>query len=152
MRAHTFELARGMTPERIEAFDSALASADVSGLSPEATSVLRLSLQGARTLSVQSVLSDKEALEKPVVLRSAQEYFAEGEYRRCTKTLVPAMSSASNQKLSLLATCSFLTGDYETTLFAAKNGSVSNTAFRKGLTAPSSISNTGICCFTLKVK
>jgi tetratricopeptide (TPR) repeat protein len=120
LRAHIFELARGMTPGQIKAFDSALASADVAGLSPEAISVLRLSLRGSRTLSVQSAQSDNEALRKPAVLRSAQEYFIQGEYRRCTKSLFPAMSSPSSQKLSLLATCSFFTGDYETTLLAAK--------------------------------
>jgi len=120
MRAHIFELARGMTPEQIKAFDSALASADVAGLPPEAISVLQLSLRGARTQSVQSVLSDKETPGKPAVPRSAQEYLTQGEYGRCTTNLLPAMSSLSSQKLSLLATCSFFTGDYETTLLAAK--------------------------------
>lgn len=120
MRAHIFELARGMTPEQIKAFDSALASADVAGLPPEAISVLQLSLRGARTQSVQSVLSDNEAPGKPTALRSAQEYLTQGEYRRCTKSLLPAMSFLSSQKLSLLATCSFFTGDDATTLLAAK--------------------------------
>ena len=120
MRANIFELARGMTPEQIKAFDSALASAGVSGLSPEAISMTRLALRGARTLSVQSVQSDKEAPGKPAVLRSAQDYLTQGEYRRCTKSLLPAMNSLSSQKLSLLATCSFFTGDYETTLLAAR--------------------------------
>ena len=120
MRANIFELARGMTPEQIKAFDSALASAGVSGLSLEAISMTRLALRGARTLSVQSVQSDKEAPGKPAVLRSAQDYLTQGEYRRCTKSLLPAMNSLSSQKLSLLATCSFFTGDYETTLLAAR--------------------------------
>jgi tetratricopeptide (TPR) repeat protein len=120
MRAHISELARDMIPEQIKAFDSALAAADVEGLPPEAISVLRLSLRGARTLSVQRVVSDNEAPAKSAVLRSAQEYLTRGEYRRCTKSLLPAMSSLSSQKLSLLATCSFFTGDYETTLLAAK--------------------------------
>jgi len=119
MRANTFELARGMTPEQIKTFDSALASSDVAGLPPEAISVLRLSLRGARTLSVQSMLSD-EAPPKPPIPRSAQEYFMQGDYRRCTKSLAPAMNSLSTQKISLLAACSFFTGDYETTLLAAK--------------------------------
>ena len=119
MRANTFELARGMTPEQIKTFDSALASAD-AGLPPEAISVLRLSLRGARTLSAQSALSGKEEPTKPAVPRSAQEYMTQGEYRRCTKSLLPAIASLSSQKLSLLATCSFFTGDYETTLLAAK--------------------------------
>jgi tetratricopeptide (TPR) repeat protein len=92
----------------------------VADLPPEAISVLRLSLRGARTLSAQSAVSNNEAAVKPAVLRSAHEYLGEGEYGRCTKDLLPATNSLSSQKLSLLATCSFFTGDYETTLIAAK--------------------------------
>lgn len=120
MRAHVFELTRGMTPEQIKAFDSALASADVDGLPPEAISVLQLSLRGARTLSVQSLLADSETPGKSTAPQSAQEYLTQGKYRRCTKSLLPTMNSLSSQKLSLLATCSFFTGDDETTLLAAK--------------------------------
>ena len=120
MRAQIFELTRGMTSEQIKPFDSALASADVVGLSPEAISVVRLSLLGARTLSMQGAQSDKDAPGKPAVLRSAREYLTQGEYGRCTKNLLPAITSLSSQKLSLLTTCSFFTGDYETTLLAAK--------------------------------
>jgi tetratricopeptide (TPR) repeat protein len=120
VKAHIFELTRGMTPEQIKAFDSALTNPNVANLPPEAISVLRLSLRGARTLSAQSVVSNNEPSVKPTVLRSAQKYLGEGEYGRCTKSLLAATSSLSSQKLSLLATCSFLTGDYETTLIAAK--------------------------------
>jgi tetratricopeptide (TPR) repeat protein len=57
---------------------------------------------------------------KPAPPRPSQDYFTRGEYRRCAKTLLPAISSLSSQKLSLLATCSFFTGDFKTTLVAAK--------------------------------
>ena len=120
MKANIFELTRGMTPEQTNAFDSALKSADAAGLSPEAISVLRLSLRGARTLSVQSVLSDKEAPGKSAVPHSAQEYLTAGEYEKCAKSLLPAIASLSSQRLSFLATCSFFAGDYETTLLTAK--------------------------------
>jgi tetratricopeptide (TPR) repeat protein len=120
MKAHIFELARGMTSEQIKAFDSALASTDVAGLPPEAISTLRLSLRGERTLSAQSAVSDDGAPAKPAVPQSAQEFLTRGEYRRCTNSLLSAISSLSSEKLSLLATCSFFTGDYETTLLAAK--------------------------------
>src|SRR3984885_11217090 len=70
MRAHIFELARGMTPEQIKAFDLALASADVAGLPPEAITVLQLSLRGARTQSVQNVQSDNATPGKPAVPKS----------------------------------------------------------------------------------
>jgi tetratricopeptide (TPR) repeat protein len=120
VRAHIFELTRGMSSEQIRDFDFPLASPNVADLPPEAISVLRLSLRGARTLSTQSAVSNNETAVKPAVLRSAHEYLGEGEYGRCTKNLLPATNSLSSQKLSLLATCSFFTGDYETTLIAAK--------------------------------
>jgi tetratricopeptide (TPR) repeat protein len=120
MRAHIFELTRGMPPEQIKTFDSALASTDVTGLPPDVISLLRLSLRGERTLSAQKVVSDDGPLVKPAAFQSAQEYLTQGEYGRCTKSLLPAISSLSSQKLSLLATCSFFTGDYETTLLAAR--------------------------------
>jgi tetratricopeptide (TPR) repeat protein len=122
IRAHASELARGMTPGQIHAFDAALAQPDPAPLPPEAVSVLRLSLRGARTLSAQGDESEKEK-QTPVkssVLRSPQDYLTNGEYSRCAKSLFPTTNSPSRQKLSLVATCSFFTGDYRTTLVASK--------------------------------
>jgi tetratricopeptide (TPR) repeat protein len=98
------------------AFDEVLARPDLATLPPEAISVLRLSLRGGRTLST---LGD-QASAKISSARSSQDYFARGEYGRCAKTLLPAISSLSSQKLSLLAACSFYTGDFKTTLVATK--------------------------------
>jgi tetratricopeptide (TPR) repeat protein len=120
IRAHAPELTRGMTPDQINAFDTALAQPGAANLAPEALSVLRLSLRGGRTLSAQGDDSESKASVKPAVLRSPQEYLTHGEYSRCAKSLLPTTSSPSRQKLSLLATCSFFTGDYRTTLIAAK--------------------------------
>jgi tetratricopeptide (TPR) repeat protein len=120
IRAHASELTRGMTPDQINAFDAALAQPDPANLPPEAISVLRLSLRGGRTLSAQGDDSENQPPAKPSVLRSPQDYLTHGEYSRCAKSLLPAKSSLSRQKLSLLATCSFFTGDYKTTLIAAK--------------------------------
>ena len=118
VRTHLFDLIRGMKPEQIKSLDSALASTDVAALSPEAISALRLFLRGERSLS--AVSSDDKTPAKSFAPQSAQEYLTRGEYGRCTKGLLPTLSSLPSQKLSLLATCSFLTGDYETTLVAAK--------------------------------
>jgi tetratricopeptide (TPR) repeat protein len=119
IRAHASELTRGMTPEQIKAFDGALAQPDLATLPPEATSVLRLALRGGRTLSALSDVSEKQTSVK-FTPRPSQDYFTRGEYGRCTKTLLPAISSLSSQKLSLLAACSFFTGDFRTTVAAAK--------------------------------
>jgi tetratricopeptide (TPR) repeat protein len=120
IRAHAAELTRGMSPDQIKAFDAALAHPGEANLPPEAISLLRLSLRGGRTLSAQGDESENQTSAKPAVLRSPQEYLARGEYNRCSKSLLPTTSSLSRQKLSLLATCSFFTGDYKTTLVAAK--------------------------------
>ena len=122
IRASASELTRGMAPDQTKAFDASLAQPDAANLSPEAISVLRLSLRGGRTLSAQGDESEKEyqTSVKPAVLRSPENNFLRGEYSRCAKSLIPTIGSLPRQKLSLLATCSFFTGDYRTTLVAAK--------------------------------
>jgi tetratricopeptide (TPR) repeat protein len=120
IRAHASELTRGMTPDQINAFDAALAQPDPANLPPEAISVLRLSLRGGRTLSAQDDDSENQTPVKPAVLRSPPEYLTHGEYSRCSRSLLPTTTSLSRQKLSLLATCSFFTGNYRTTLLAAR--------------------------------
>jgi len=57
---------------------------------------------------------------KPAVLRFPQEYLTHGQYHQCAKGLIPTIGSLPRLKLSLLATCSFFTGDYKTTLLAAR--------------------------------
>jgi tetratricopeptide (TPR) repeat protein len=120
VRAHASELTRGMTPEQIKVFDDSLAQPEVPDLPPEAISVLRLSLRGGRTLSTQADRSEDQASLKAAAPHTSQEYYIRGEYAKCAKSLLPAMTSLSREKLSLLATCSFFTGDFKTTLAAAK--------------------------------
>jgi tetratricopeptide (TPR) repeat protein len=118
--AHASELTRGMTPERIRTFDETLAQSDITDLPPEAISVLRLSLQGGRTLSALGEASQIQRGATSTPSYSAQDYFIKGKYGACAKTLLPAITSLSSQRLALLATCSFFTGDFKTTLVAAK--------------------------------
>ena len=119
VRANASELTRGMTPEQIATFDGVLAQ-PLTTLPPEAVSVLRLSLRGGRTLSIAGDVSENQESAKAAPSRTSQDYFARGEYGRCAKTLLPAIRSLSSQKLSLLVACSFFTGDFKTTLVAAK--------------------------------
>jgi tetratricopeptide (TPR) repeat protein len=120
VRANASELTRGMSPEQIKAFDAALAQTDLATLPPEAISVLQLSLRGGRTLSLPGDASEDQASARAIPSRLSQDYFTRGEYGRCEKALLPAISSLSCQKVSLLAACSFLNGDFKTTLVAAK--------------------------------
>jgi tetratricopeptide (TPR) repeat protein len=120
VRAHASELTRGMAPKQIEVLDGALAQPEIPNLPPEAMSVLRRSLRGGLTLSAQSDVSENQTSVKFNAPQPSQEYFMRGEYGKCVKSLLPAISSLSSQKLSLLATCSFYTGDFRTTLAATK--------------------------------
>src|SRR5258707_2329566 len=120
VKANASELTRGMTPEQSKTFDGVLAQADLTSLPPEAISVLRLSIRGGRTLSILGDVSEDQASVKATPSRPLQDYFTRGENGRCAKTLLPAISSLASQKLWLLAACSFFTGDFKTTLVAAK--------------------------------
>jgi tetratricopeptide (TPR) repeat protein len=120
IKAHVSELTRGMTPEQMKAFDRVLARPDTVNLPQEAISVLQLSSRGGQPLSTPGVVSEDQVSVKSSISRPVQEYLARGEYSRCAKALLPAISSLSSQKLSLLTTCSFFTGDFRTTLVAAK--------------------------------
>jgi tetratricopeptide (TPR) repeat protein len=119
VRAHASELIRGMTPEQIRVLDGALALPDLTILPPEAISVLRFALRGERTLSALSDASENQAAVK-LTPPPSRDYFTRGEYGKCVRTLLSAMSSLSSQRLSLLAACSFYTGEFETTLVVAK--------------------------------
>jgi tetratricopeptide (TPR) repeat protein len=119
VQANVSELTRGMAPNQIESFDAALAQPGLATLPPEAISVLRLSLRGGRTLSLSGDVSE-QASAKANPSRLSQDYFTQGEYGRCEKALLPSISTLSSQKFSLLAACSFFTGDFKTTLVAAK--------------------------------
>jgi tetratricopeptide (TPR) repeat protein len=120
VKANAFELTSGMAPEQIKTFDAVLAQPGLATLPPEAISLLRLSLRGGRTLTLPGEVSQDQASAKATPSHLSQDYFARGEYGRCEKALLPAISSLSSQKVSLLAACSFFTGDFRTTLVAAK--------------------------------
>src|SRR6202035_4284508 len=65
-------------------------------------------------------VSEDHSSAKATPSHLSQDYFTRGEYGRCAKALLPAISSLSSQKLSLLAACSFFTGEFKTTLVAAR--------------------------------
>jgi tetratricopeptide (TPR) repeat protein len=133
LRAHASELTRGMTPEQIKVFDGALAQPEIPNLPPEAVSVLRRSLRGGQTLATQSDVSEKQTSEKFNAPHPSQEYFMRGEYGKCAKSLLSATASLSSQKLLLLATCSFYTGDFRTTLATTKKLRLSSRAEEESL-------------------
>ncbi len=120
IRANASVLTIEMPEEQVKSFDQALAQSNVPELPTEAVSVLRLSIRGGRTLAVDSSTPESSVAGDTVASRSAQEYYTRGEYGRCTKSLVPFRTTGSRDKVSLLAACSFYTGDFQTTIAAAK--------------------------------
>jgi tetratricopeptide (TPR) repeat protein len=108
-----------MTPEQSEALDKVLATAQASDAPSEEISVIRKSLRGGRTLSMQNEPHGQTPTKTASPLLS-RTLFVRGEYALCAKDLVPAISSLPDRELSLLVTCAFYTGDFNTALSAAK--------------------------------
>ena len=118
LKAHGSVLTIEMPAEQVRDFDQALAKVSGTELPAEGASTLRLSVRGERTLPVEGY--EAEAPAGGAIAGTAQDHFLHGEYGLCTKSLVAAKATLSRDKLSLLATCSFYTGDFQTTLAAAK--------------------------------
>jgi tetratricopeptide (TPR) repeat protein len=121
IRTYASELGRGMTPEQNKVFDDSLAAAQASDIaSSEEISVVRKSLRGERTLSVQSDPPHNQESVKTASALLAQTFYARGEYAKCVKSLLPTISSLPGRDLSLLAACAFYTGDFNSALASAK--------------------------------
>jgi len=118
LKAHASVLTIEMPTEQVRDFDQALAKASETELPAEGASTLRLSVRGERTLPVEGY--EAEAPAGGATAGTAQDHFLRGEYGLCTKGLIASKAALSRDKLSLLAACSFYTGDFETTLAAAK--------------------------------
>jgi tetratricopeptide (TPR) repeat protein len=119
LRAHAAVLTIEMPAKQISSFDRALAQANAVDLPADVISVLRLSVRGGRTLLLEG-LEAENSMVGTTSSQSAHNYYTRGEYQRCMKSLLPATATLSRDKLSLLAACSFYTGNFKTTLVAAK--------------------------------
>jgi tetratricopeptide (TPR) repeat protein len=130
VKAFAFELVRGMTADQNKAFDGLLTKS-ASDIPKDAVSVLRTSLRGERTSSVQSDLPVDQAPVK-VVADSSQSLYQQGEYSKCSKSLLH-LTAPTNRELSLLATCAFYAGDFKTAVSAAKKLRASPKTTEEGL-------------------
>ncbi len=115
VESHGSLLSTGLTPEQFTALDKGLASASFSGLPPSDAAKLRASLHGAH-----GEMTDQIIL-KPATSASASDDFRSGRYQLCVSRLRPPLATLPRNKVSMLAACSFFTGDYATTLDAARN-------------------------------
>ncbi len=112
-------LATGMAPERFANLDHALAQAPLPKLTAEDVAIVRYSLHGSSTASIEPV-SQHRAAGTVEGFPKVLEYYRRGEYRRCVNSLRPITSTSSRDKLSVWAACSFFTGDLQATLAAGK--------------------------------
>ncbi len=71
-------------------------------------------------------IDERRELDAPVAAasvsadpRSAEEYYAAGEFERCAQRLNPSLAAGRADKLRLLAACSFFAGDNERAFRAA---------------------------------
>ncbi len=131
VKAHAFELTRGMTTEQSKAFDELLANSNAGDIPQDTASVLRTSIRGGRTLSAQSNLPVDQTPAKAAVA-SSQSFYQRGEYANCAKNLL-RLTVPTSHDLSLLATCAFYTGDFKTSLSAAKKLRASPRTAEEGL-------------------
>ncbi|HWZ51615.1 MAG TPA: tetratricopeptide repeat protein [Granulicella sp.] len=120
VRSSVSVLATGLAPERLATLDRALTQAPPPDLTADDVAAIRSSLHGSSSTAAIEPASQHHAAGAAVTFPKVMEYYRRGEYRRCVTALGPAVSSASPDKLSILAACSFLTGDLHTTIAAAK--------------------------------
>jgi tetratricopeptide (TPR) repeat protein len=114
---HAAVFTAGFTPEQFTALDAAFARSTFSGLISEDVAKIQASLNGAQQLSPQDDPSPKPSSATHM---SAIDLYKRGEYRACVDHLAIATTDVTREKLSTLAACSYFTGDFNTTLSAAK--------------------------------
>jgi tetratricopeptide (TPR) repeat protein len=120
VRTHASLLTRAATAAQLGVLDRALEKPEAAALPAEEISVLQTSLRGGRTSSLRASGSNNLETAKATTSRTPLELYTRGEYAKCEKSLLIAIASLGHDRLSLLAACSFFTGDFETTLAAAK--------------------------------
>jgi tetratricopeptide (TPR) repeat protein len=119
VKTHISLVTTGMAPERFANLDHALTQASLPTLTAEDVAIVRGSLHGSGTASIEPA-SQRRAAGPPKGFPKVLEYYKRGEYRRCANSLGLTASISSRDKLSVWAACSFFTGDLHATLAAGK--------------------------------
>ena len=107
----------GLSADRISAFKNLLAQQQDS-MSAELFSLLSGALSGstaetAAGMAMRDTRTPSTTGAPKITGSTADAYYQSGEYRRCSDRLQSGMPEAQSNKLLLLTTCSFFTGDYE---------------------------------------
>lgn len=131
IESHATLIAQGLPPDQFSNFSTRIAATTFPGLSPEEVTELRASLSGAQ----RSPSNHLEAVGQAPSTEgaSAVEDFRSGHYRRCSDDLRASAAALLPNKLSVLAACSFFTGDYKDTLDASSHLRRNSTTEDEGL-------------------
>lgn len=117
VKANIVTLMDGLSPDRVSTFKNLLAQQQ-DATSTELFTLLSVALSGSAAETEASMaVRDAGTLSATgtakVTGSTASSYYQSGEYQRCSDRLRSGMPGAQPDKLLLLTTCSFLTGDYE---------------------------------------
>ena len=118
LRSNGSVLADGLTESRSAGFLDVLTQEQRDGKLEADLAQLLSATPGSLSpdLSPSPSASATEALTRR---RTAEEYYAAGQYQRCAAELKTNLPSRSSDGMLLLSACSYLTGDYELTSTAS---------------------------------
>jgi tetratricopeptide (TPR) repeat protein len=68
----------------------------------------------------ENEVPESEKAASPLPLQDAEKLFLSGQFRKCSDSLRPRLSTLTERSLSLLSSCAFYTGDYRTAAQAAR--------------------------------
>ncbi len=109
-------LGSGLTQEQFERLDQAFERTTFPELTPEEIAHMKAALHGASFASVPAPVRSAGN----VTSQSAKAAYLRGEYRACADKLLSSTGTLSRDQVSLVAACSFLTGDFGSALVAAE--------------------------------
>jgi len=114
VRSHISLLVGGLTPERSTAFSAFLEKeSGRGGLDPDLSASLLAGMRGApQNIDGFALAADGHGSETRANAQEAEADAHAGRYGRCAANLAIGISKESDHELLLLASCSFMTGDF----------------------------------------
>ncbi len=114
LRSNDSVLTDGLTESRSAGFLDALTQEQRDGKLQADLAQLLSATPGSLSPDLSPSPSPR-ATEALTRRRTAEEYYAAGQYRRCAAELKTNLPTRSNHDMLLLSACSYFTGDYELT-------------------------------------
>jgi tetratricopeptide (TPR) repeat protein len=113
-------LADGLSADRLADFSASL-DQQKETLPPELYSALSSAMHGSpQEAPITKYMSKPSTAEAATAMRgTAESYYASGRFQQCSDRLNSSIAEHQADRLLLLATCSFFTGDYERSVQAS---------------------------------